>query len=250
MTKLKPPFAWVGGKRKLTEDVIKRFSEHKKYVEVFAGGLAVLYAKERSEIEIVNDIDDDLINLHRVIRDRPQSLSAYLDALLASRKLFCDIRDKKIVARNNIERAAHYYFLIMQSFGSKKRTFAMNAKRRKPKSLLRDFAVYSQRLRGVTIEAMDYERLIKEYDGVDTLFYLDPPYAGTERRYVNGDFTKDDHEKLATILREIKGKFVLSYNDSSLIRELYKDFNIESVETTYILNRAKRKRATELIITN
>ena len=83
--------------------------------------------------------------------------------------------------------------------------------------------------KGVIIEHKDFEDLIKVYDRPKALFYCDSPYHKTERHYVS-TFTKNDHYRLNKCLKEIKGSFVLSYNDDEFVRELYKDFDIISVE--------------------
>jgi DNA adenine methylase len=102
---------------------------------------------------------------------------------------------------------------------------------------------------------MNFERLIKSYDKEEVLFYCDPPYFGTEDYYDNiGVFGKNEHELLYKTLKDIKGKFLLSYNDCEYIRELYKDFNIiNSKEIDYTLGRnvhGKSKKVSEIYITN
>jgi len=161
--KLKAPFGWIGGKSKLADEIIKLIPEHSSYIEVFGGALSVLYKKPRSKIEIVNDINGELVNLHRIIRSRPQSLSDYLQQLLISRELFKDIRHQTLKPRNNIERAAFYYYQLSMSFGSKGENFAM-PKSRRPKDIYKDFRKWSDRLKFVTVENMSFQKLLHEYD--------------------------------------------------------------------------------------
>ena len=224
---------------------------HVKYIEVFGGALSVFYRKEPSKIEVVNDINGDLINLHRIIQTRPQSLSFYLNSMLKSREIFYGIKDGKLRPRNEIEAAAFYYYLISMSFGAKGESYAMN-KRRNYGNIYRDFMVYSKRLKRASIENMSYEKLIKEYDDKDALFYLDPPYVGTESYYKTPkDFSMNDHRNLALILQSIKGKFILSYNDCELVRELYAGFRFEEAQINYSLNGAARdKVSAEVIVMN
>ena len=245
-TKLKAPFGWVGGKSKLAKDIVAQIPEHKTYIEVFGGALSVLYAKERSHLEIVNDINSELVNLHRAIRTNPQTLSYYLNEMLISRELFEDIRHKRIAPRNKIEAAAFYLFQITQSFGSMGTSFAMSAKSgRKPKNIYKSYQKWSARLKGVTIENKSFMELISLYDYVDAFFYIDPPYVSTESYYKNtGGFGEHEHRILAEQLSNIKGKFLLSYNDCELVRELYKDFKIVSTrEIEYTLGKAMHKRS-------
>ncbi len=253
--KLLAPFGWVGGKRRLRDEIISIMPPHSVYVEVFGGSLNVLWAKPKIQHEIVNDINGDLINLFKVIRTRPTSLSIYLKKMLISREIFEDIRDKKMIPKNDIERGAFYYYLLSNSFGSMMSHFAMQKGTRRPKDIYKSFETWSKRLKFTSIESMNFERLIKSYDKEEVLFYCDPPYFGTEDYYDNiGVFGKNEHELLYKTLKDIKGKFLLSYNDCEYIRELYKDFNIiNSKEIDYTLGRnvhGKSKKVSEIYITN
>ena len=256
-TKLKAPFGWVGGKTKLAKDIIDLIPEnHNIYIEVFGGAASVLYQKESSKLEVLNDINSELINLHRAIRNNPQTLSMFLNDLFISRELFDDIKTKKLKPRNNIEKAAFYFYQLTQSFGSKGDNFAMAAKSgRKPKNIYRDFKKISDRLKGVTIENKSFFELIPLYDKEEAFFYVDPPYVSTESYYKNtGGFGIKEHEQLAEILSKVKGKFLLSYNDSVIVRELYKGFNIRPTkEIEYTLGKnmhGKNKSVREVFITN
>lgn len=282
-TTLKAPFAWMGGKSKLAKDIVALMPPHKCYVEVFGGALSVLYAKPSVEdilaqrakerlnlknnkevvqnevsafiertckgetrvdklTEVVNDINDDLINLHRIIKMRPKSLEFALSNMLVSRTLFYGIKKGVIKPKNDIERAAFYYFLITQSFGGKRDSFILG-KSRPPKSIYKSFAKFSQRLKRVYIEHMDFRKLIATYDSKNTLFYLDPPYFATEHYYeIKGGFGEKEHRDLAAILRNIQGKFILSYNDCEFIKSLYTDFHtMETKEIKYSLNTLSKK---------
>ncbi len=254
---LKAPFAWIGGKSKLADDIVSMFPEHRFYAEVFGGALNVFYRKpypaSSRHAEVVNDINGELINLHRIIRTNPQSLSTYLNRLLISREVFADILSGRLRPTNNIERAAFYYYLLSQSFGSKGTTFAMNAKSRRPKDIYKEFGQWSRRLKFVTIEHMSFEKLIRTYDKEDAFFYCDPPYVSTESYYQNtGGFGEAEHRQLSELLHGIKGKFLLSYNDCELVRELYADMNIKlSKPIDYTLRGAgSKKTVREVFISN
>ena len=250
---LKAPFGWIGGKSRLAKDIVSLIYPHKTYIEVFGGALNVLYSKTPSKLEVVNDINGELINLHRVIKNYPQTLTIYLNELLISREIFKDIKQKYIKPKNNIQKAAFYYYLLSQSFGSKMDNFAMSAKSgRKPKDIYKSFKIWSKRLKYVTIENLSFEKLIKLYDKEDSFFYCDPPYFGTESYYKNtGGFGKDKHILLKETLTNIKGKFLLSYNDTIFIKELYKDFHIRSKDVKYTLGGSKNpKKTKEIFISN
>lgn len=251
---LKSPIWRVGWKSKLSKEIIKLFPKHKHYVEVFWWGLSVLFTKDRSKLETINDINNELINLWKVMKLYPQSLSHYLNQLFISRVIFDNIKLKKHTPRNHIEKAAFFYYLISQSFWSKWTNFAMNSKSwRKPKNLWRSFQKWSDRLKFVTIENMSFQELIKKYDKEETFFYLDPPYYNYEKHYSSW-FKKSLHYELRDLLKNTKWKFLLSYNDCKEIRELYKDFKIiNSKEINYTLGsnvHNNQKIVSELYITN
>ncbi len=105
------------------------------------------------------------------------------------------------------------------------------------------------------IENKSFEELIPLYDKEETFFYIDPPYVSTESYYKNtGGFGVAEHKQLAALLFNVKGKFLLSYNDCKLVRELYKEFNIRATkEIEYTLGKnvhGKSKSVKEVFITN
>ena len=143
-----------------------------------------------------------------------------------SRELF---NSYKISAFSNnitdVQRAAQYLYLIKHSFGSTKNSFKTSVTSCSVIAMLYDVR---DRLQNVIIENRDFENLIKTYDRDNALFYLDPPYVETEK-YYQGNFSKSDHKCLRNILCNIKDKFILSYNDCELVRELYKDYSIKHI---------------------
>ena len=108
-------------------------------------------------------------------------------------------------------------------------------------------AVYD-RLGAVAIENLSYEACIARYDRPFTLFYLDPPYYGREHYYGKNLFARDDFERLAAILKDIKGRFILSLNDVPEVRRIFRGFDIRKVSNLYRVRQPKR--ITELLISN
>ncbi|MGN1080218.1 MAG: DNA adenine methylase, partial [Alphaproteobacteria bacterium] len=105
-------------------------------------------------------------------------------------------------------------------------------------------------LAGVTIERQDFETFIKHYDTKDTLFYLDPPYWGNETDYGKGVFCRADFERLKNVLTGIKGRFILSLNDTPQVKELFKNFTIEQTDVTYSISKTACCNRSEVIISN
>jgi DNA adenine methylase len=114
--------------------------------------------------------------------------------------------------------------------------------------MLNKFPKISDRIRNVVIENRDFEPLIKAYDRPDALFYLDPPYYSAEKYY--DGFGKSDHERLRKALENLKGRFILSYNDSDAIKSLYRNFNVSEISRGNNLSKGNGRKYQELIVTN
>lgn len=248
-------FGWVGGKSQLSAYLLEMFPEHTKYIEVFGGDLNLLWSKKRSKLEVVNDFDSELVNLYKAIKLHPQSLSRELETMWHSRELFAAYKNGMARAvKNDIQRAAITYYVIATSFAGKRQHFgrSLNAAKITTTKLYRDFRVWSERLKTVQIENQDFEKLIRDYDSDDAFFYLDPPYYGCEDYYQGGEgFGRADHERLAADLKGVKGKWLLSYNDTPQIRELYREYEIHTTpEINYTLSKSKPTKVREIVIKN
>lgn len=240
---------WIGGKKLLRKEIIVRFPEkYGRYVEVFGGAGWVLFGLDPKpgRMEVYNDANGDLVNLFRCIKYHADAVQQELDWLLQSRETFMQCLSQR--GETDIQRAARYFYQIKESFGCDTRTFATA-----PKPLINATAYLvkvRERLQHVVIENLDFERLLKVYDRPDALFYLDPPYHGTEK-YYQADFSDSDHQRLRDVLRTVKGKWVLSYNDDEYIRGLYGDYRIEGIERNNTLSGDTNSRKyKELIIWN
>ncbi|MCK1999907.1 DNA adenine methylase [[Brevibacterium] frigoritolerans] len=114
---------------------------------------------------------------------------------------------------------------------------------------------FEGRLRNVMIECLDFREIIKRYDSPESFFYIDPPYIGREN-YYKGGFSESDHIELADMLRNIKGKALVSYYPDPLIDSLYSDWRIEKTDALVGASVCKaergqkKKKETELFIMN
>ena len=240
----------MGGKRLLRDEIIARFPEEgaKRYVEVFGGAGWVLFRRDRHAAEeVYNDADGELVNLFRCAKFHADELRRQLDLTLPARETF-EVARQAVgwPGMTDIQRAAAYYTLLRLSFGSDVRSFGCIGARLSDR-MLDQLNEARHRLQRVTIEHKDFEALIRGYDRPGTLFYCDPPYYGAETCYEH-PFTRADHERLRAALGDIKGRFVLSYNDVPEVRELYKGCRIEAVERHNNLHNGTRY--SELIICN
>ena len=239
---------WIGGKSQLAKKIVSMFpDEFDRYIEVFGGGGSVLFAKDKhAPLEVYNDANGQLVNLFRCIRFHREELQREISGYINSREIFDDIKAQiNMRGFTDIQRAAMFYVQVKISYGADGRTYGCNKKDISP-SYLTEIEKRLKSGAGVTIEHKDFENLIKVYDRSNALFYCGPPYHKSEK-YYDAEFTSSDHERLKACLSNIKGRFVLSYNDDDFIRNLYKDFKITEVERQNNLSRGSYK---ELIITN
>ena len=247
---------WIGGKSQLKKHIIPLIPEScSRYIEVCGGAGWVLFGKDKvkGQMEVFNDIDGDLINLYRQIKNNCDELQHEVD-WIQSREMFMSFRYEleNNLPLTNLQRAARYLYLVKCSFGCNRSSFATRPSR--VQNVIDNLPKYQKRLNDVIIENKDFESLIKTYDRSEALFYVDPPYFGSEQYYNNQycSFGSKDHERLYRCLKGIKGKFILSYNDCEYIRDRYKDYYIRGVSRNNTLpsNPNDRTEYKELIITN
>ncbi len=253
---MKSFLSYLGGKSLLAGQIVQKIPDHVCYCEVFAGAAWLLFRKEESDVEIINDINTDLVNLYRVIKNHLEEFIRYLKWILVSRDEFGRFKDENPSTLTDIQRAVRFYYLLKSGYSSRlvNPTFSISTLRRSNFNLLRIEEELSEahlRLCRVYVENLHYERLIERFDKPHTFFYLDPPYYGCEDYYGKGIFKREDFERLRDILTGINGRFIMSINDTREIRELYKKFHIETVNTTYLVMGAGRKqKVSELLIMN
>ena len=237
--------SWIGGKKSLRELIVSLFPlYYERYIEVFGGGGWVLFHKPPgNDFEVYNDFNGLLTNLYRCVREKPNELIDALYFVLNSREDFDIV--KEALARgsttSDVIRASYFYQLIRYSYASGLTSYGSQ-----PHDMWGNFPLIEQahrRLSKVVVENKDFEKLIRQYDRPVSFFYADPPYFETEKYYKNvgeDGFKKEDHIRLRDTLMGIEGKFLLSYNDCSFIRELYDAPNIQIESYTRINNIKQR----------
>ena len=190
------------------------------YVDVFGGGGSVLLNKERSVREVLNDANGNLINLYRVVREYPDELKDRLLYVLHSREDF-KIAQRRLAQfsyKDDILRAADFYQVVRQSYAGNGKQFSPVAR-----SMWAGFPAIDRvagRLQGVTLEIEDFGVIFQRYDSPTTVFYIDPPYFFTEDYYPGNIFLRSDHQRLAAILLNAEGLWLLSYNLCPEVLEL------------------------------
>lgn len=251
--------SWVGGKKALREEVVKRFPLfYERYIEVFGGGGWVLFHKNPgNDFEVYNDFNGLLTNLYRCVREKPDLLINSLKYVLNSREDFERVRRALDTRRRttDIQRASWFYQIIRYSYASALTSFGAQ-----PHDMWANFPLIEQahrRLAKVVVENRDCVKLIRQYDRPVSFFYCDPPYHCTEGYYQNigeDGFTEKDHIRLRDALLSMQGKFLLSYNDDAFVRELYDAPGIQIEPVTRLNNLRQRYdpncQFSELLISN
>lgn len=254
--------SYYGGKAQQADKIIQLFpADYTKrvYVEVFGGDGWVLFKKQRSILEVYNDINSDLVNLFRVLRDKFEVFRERAQWVLYSREMHKEACEKyqKQDFKDDIDRALITAIIITQSYipvpqptgWVHNKTVSVRAGSWYP--FFSRIKKIKERLINVQIENLDWQECINIYDSSNVLFYLDPPYLDLESQYKVAGWSKKEHIRLAERLRQTKGLWALSYYDHPLIRELYKDYHIfEFIRTVGTGKHNTKPRKVELLITN
>jgi len=248
------PLAYIGGKSKLSDTIIKMIPEHQAYCEAFCGAAWVFFRKDPSKYETINDLDSDLVCFYRVLQNHPEEFLRQFKWLLSSREWFEDWKRQQAAGGlTDIQRAARYYYLQRHSFAGRvrARTFGTGPMRRPRVNLLRmeeELSEVHLRIATVTIENLPWQEFVRRYDRPQTFFYLDPPYY--KAPYYEHNLELEDYKEMAEILAALKAKFILSINDLPEMRAVFEGFNIKPVELKYSVSKGKQTEAKELLINN
>jgi DNA adenine methylase len=254
---IRPAAAYIGGKRRLGEQLARRIESvpHETYAEPFVGMGGVFFRRRwAARREVVNDISRDVATLFRILQRHYPQFMETLKFQIASRREFERLAATNPDTLTDLERAGRFLYLQRLAFGGKVagRSFGVdtNGPSRfdvtKLGPLLEEI---HERLGGVVIECLPWEDFIERCDSRGTLFYLDPPYWGSETDYGAGVFTRADFIRLAVRLSAIAGRFILSVNDVPDMRDVFGRFAIESVATRYTVAGGKWSEVAEIVVT-
>lgn len=259
--RFKTPISYYGGKQKLAVRILERIPEHKLYAEVFTGGAAIFFAKPPSAVEVLNDTNKELMNFYRVLQTRYVDLEKMISVTLHSRSLH---KDSATIYNNphlfdEVTRAWAVWVQSTQSFSSQLDSswgydISKNSTTKKIINNRDRFTMdYAIRLQGVQLESTDARYIIHARDSIESFFYCDPPYIGSDCGHYDG-YTEDDYESLLQVLSDIKGKFLLSSYPSSLLEKFKKQNNWHSVSfeqgVTVANKSGYQKRKVEVLTAN
>lgn len=278
----RPVLRYHGGKFRMAPWIISFFPAHRVYVEPYGGGASVLMRKPRTYAEVYNDLDDDIVNVFRVLRDDDKAarLRQQLELTPFARTEFRESYGRS--RRGDVERARRTITRSFMGFGSASaiddrprgmRTtvstswcpptgFRPNSNRSGTTpahdwgNYPDQIAAFTERLRGVVIENDDALKVIETHDREETLFYVDPPYPhstrsawkrGSNRHAYRFELSDEDHRRLAELLHTRRGMVIVSgYACSLYDRELYQDW--ERYERPHMADGARPR--TEVVWLN
>jgi DNA adenine methylase len=249
-TVMRPLIRYHGAKWMIAPWIISYIPTHRIYVEPYGGGASILLRKSRSHEEVYNDLDSDIVNLFRVVRDNGKELTRLLKCTPFSREEYEQAymptddpieKARRTVVRGYMGRSANGTTGKISEDGKVSTGFRAKSDRsgRTAARVWENYTVALQniieRLQGVVIENRDALEVIQRHDSKNTFFYIDPPYlssvrdAGSDYRY---ELTENQHIELANLLNEVKGAVMVSGYHSELYDELYKGW-VRREKSTY-----------------
>lgn len=256
---VRTPITYYGGKQRLVNLILSLIPGHKLYCEPFVGGAAVFFAKEPSEIEVINDLNGEVVNFYKVCYDDFKKLEKLIQSTPHSRQIHRETQDilKSPSKHNPIQRAWAFWVQTNMSFTSK--IFGGYAFERKSNKTLKTFVnkklafttEVRDRLNMVDIENNDAPQVIKSRDTKDSFFYCDPPYFNSNMGHYKG-YTEEDFENLLLTISKIKGQFLLSSYPSELLQKYTKKYKWHILEksTGVAVTHQTDKRKTEVLTAN
>ncbi len=272
MSKVKSPLKTHGGKSYLAERIVDLMPDHTCYVEPYAGGLSVLLAKDPEGVsEIVNDIDGDLTNFWRVIRDEKAfaSFQRSVEAIPFSEQEWHDARTGMChpyhaMGEPSVPRALDFFVYCRQSLAGRGVSFApasttrtrrgMNEQASAWLSSVEWLPMVHARLKRVMVLNRPALSVIRQHDGPGTLFYLDPPYLAETRtapQVYAHEMDERDHDELLDLIRGVEGKVMISGYDSKLYARKLKGWRrVTFDQPAHSAGGAEKGRRTEVVWMN
>lgn len=247
------PLAYLGGKNRIAKKIIALIPEHTCYIEPFCGGAQVFFHKSPSKVELLNDRSEDIFNFLRICQQHHEELRRYLHFCIVSRRWFELFEKTPPETLTDVQRAARFFYLQKNCYGGLvvRRNFAASVQdgsNYNPEALAELLRKTHERLLHVQLECLPYQDILRKYDRPFTFFYCDPPYFN--RPYYKFNFEEKDYVELAERLQKLKGRFLLSLNDTEETRRIFRSFKVKKLEMSYSSQRKPGKRYQELLISN
>ncbi|MGQ0829334.1 MAG: DNA adenine methylase [Bacteroidota bacterium] len=254
---MKTPITYYGGKQTMIKYLLGLIPDHSLYCEPFFGGGALFFAKEKSAVEVINDMNSEVINFFKVIKQKFPELHKEIQSTLHSRELY---KNAMVVYEHpdlfsDVKRAWALWTLTNQGFAGMIGSWGFGKTDSKEKALANkrdDFTkAYADRLRSTQIENNDALKVIDRCDAKDTFFYCDPPYIGSDMGHYEG-YSEENYKDLLNKLVRVKGKFLLSSYPSPILNQFIKKYKwkTKKVEKSVAVTKHTDKKKTEMLVFN
>ena len=223
----KTPISYYGGKINMISIILPLIPKHRVYTEAFFGGGAIFFAKEKSEAETINDINNMVVNFYEVVQTDFENLKAKVEATLFSRASYSVAWSIYRMPHlfNKLQQAWAFYIATNMGFSCKIGSWGYDKYSKRVKAFRKKKLIFNtsivERLERVQVECNDACTVIESRDTVDTFHYVDPPYYNSNMGHYS-DYSKDDYIRLLDTLSNIKGKFLLSSYPSDVLNEYIK----------------------------
>lgn len=256
---LKTPISYYGGKQTLLKYILPLVPAHIIYTEAFAGGAALYFAKDPSEVEVINDINGNLVNFYRVLKGNFKPLKERINETLHSREEheFAAIVYNYPRFFEPVERAWALWVLSKESFASKlDGTWGYDKQKnsitKKINNAKHEFIeALSLRLEHTQIECTDALRIIRNRDGSEAFHFVDPPYINSNCGHYTG-YNLLDFMDLLSLLENLQGKFMLTMFPQENLQAFItrNKLKVEKVTRTISASKTKRRKQEEWIVMN
>jgi DNA adenine methylase len=240
--------------------ILPLIPEHRVYTEAFAGGAAVLFAKEPSKVEVINDLNGELINFYRVCKLDLAGLKREIETSIHARELHEHSAHiyKHPTFFSPAQRAWAVWYNAKTSFASQLGdSFGYDRQKcQKPTQIRNTKDAFAdqlrERLEHITIECDDALKIIARFDCEDAFHFIDPPYIYSNMGHYGGMFNEQNMLELLDLCAGLKGKFMLTMYPCPLIQE-YVDkhgWRIHAVERTVTASKSTRRKQEEWMVVN
>lgn len=267
--KLRPAVKTHGGKYYLKDFIISNFPENYSelnYVELMCAGASVFLNKKPSKEEIINDLDTGIICVLKSLRDEHKEFIDRIKRIRYTERTFkmAKKRSEEKSFDDYVDQGVNEYMLRRMSRGGMKKTFAWSERLRggKPgdlnswETIIEELPLIAQRIKDTTILNKNALEIFKVLDEEDTLFYIDPPYLPNTREknsksIYDHEMTVEDHINLLQLLKNARGKVVISGYSSPLYNRTLKGWKVKKKNVANNAGQGKvKEKRTEVIWLN
>ena len=220
---MRPLVSSPGGKFKLAKKIIQLFPPHKIYVEPFCGSASVALAKKPSEKDVISDIDDFAF-CYKFLKEANDETINALEKMEWQAKPSLYNKLKQFEAKSDVDRFRKFFYVRRHTYGTK----ANGVMNPQPTNVnVNKFRMLRDGLKHIDVYQDDYKNMVRKYDSPDTFFFFDPPYHQSWGKEWGQN--KFDFKEFVQVLKNLKGKFLLTYEDDKDVRKELSGFRFKKL---------------------